>query len=477
MIAIFYTAIHILGIICLLPLSRKIPVWFISSTGFIWGILLWGACSLISALIGLPFTLWAVMLLVMPVIATSLYFLIIKKTYKLGNIGWIMIGTSTVIIAGLALALTKTSYVYATSDSFNYIYHGKILANSGMVPWAINNFTKLGAFSSVLQMTSAILPGQYLSGYQTILGVNLLAVLFVSMTTQAKRALPIVWAMTLSGTLILTMMSTIFLEQLFYIHNNLPAALLLFLAIYLFWQYYQSDEPAWLFLGLIAITGFSFTRIEGPLYVIAFLVLIISIKPQPYRRILLLVLPYTAVTGAWHGFLYTNAAQNKQLSQTNLLLIISAIIGLAALALLSKWLSPLMPLIPRALIFILFGALILSVVLEPDHMVQSITHFWQNLLNVYFWGWSWIAAIIVIPLLLTNQKTQESRLLLFVITAYILIVLLLALARIPYRLGKTDSANRLMFQILPLCYFALSSCAQKIRDILSPAEAISSHTK
>lgn len=467
MTALFYTSLHIIGILCLLPISKKIPAWFIASTGFVWGIFIWVTFSLISAFLGLPFSFWTVSLLLLPLIAAAFYFTIRKKTYQLKTKQWGMIGASILIIIGLSFLLTRSSYVYATTDSFNYIYHGKILARSGLAPWVINNFTKLGAFSSVVQMNSEILPGEYLSGYQTLLGISLIAVLFISMALRFKESFSTLLALVFSGALLLTLFSTTFLEHTFYIHNNLPAAIFLFLSVYSFWCYYQGQDPEWMFLGLAAIIGFSFTRIEGPLYSIAIIILVISIKPQSYLRTLLLVLPYTLITLSWHIFLLTNVVQNEQLSQTNLFLIISGLIGLALLALFSKWLSNFLPVFPSVLTIALTGSLILSVILEPDHMIQSITHFWQNLTNIYFWGWTWIGAAGIVTLSILQKKTPGDRLLLSTLSTIILIVLLLALARNPYRLGKTDSANRLMLQILPLIYFSVANYGGAIKEMIS----------
>ncbi len=382
---------------------------------------------------------------------------------------WLLILGSLVILAGISYVLTKSSYIYTSTDSFNYIYHGKILGKSGLVPWAIDNFTKIGAFSSIIQMNSQLLPGEYLSGYQTILGVILVFVLFFGSWELLKLSFPSFVSLIISGSLVLILGSSTFLDHIFYIHNNLAAALLLFLALYAFWQFYKTDTKEWVMLGLISIIGFSFTRIEGPLYTAAILLLVISVKPQTYRRTLGLVLPFTAIALPWHIFLLTNVTQNEQLSQTNLLLIIGVLSALTVLALVSKWIPSLIEIFPVGIFFTMIFGLVLAVIIEPDHMILSLTHFWQNLVNIYFWGWVWLLIPALLPLIIMNvSDCPENQLLLYTSFVYIFIVLLIVLARIPYRLGRTDSSNRLMLQILPVLLFSIAANAGNLKKWFSP---------
>jgi hypothetical protein len=197
--------------------------------------------------------------------------------------------------------------------------------------------------------------------------------------------------------------------------------------------------------------------------------LVISVKPQDHKRTLAIILPYTAVTLFWHLFLLTNVTQNEQLSQTNLMLIIGALGTLTILALVSKWIPALIEILPIGILGTMVFGLILAVLIEPEHMILSLTHFWQNLVNVYYWSWTWLVIAAILPFLLTRNGSQpENHLLLYSSAVYILIVLLLVLARIPYRLGQTDSSNRLMLQILPVLLFSIASSSSNIKKWFSP---------
>ena len=371
----FYIGLQVLGLVCTLPLSRKIPRWFLVSTSFLWGMLLWMGCSLVIVLLGIPYSWLSTGIFLLLILIVSVYFIINTGTYKIPVRDWLLIAGSLVAIILLSTLLTETSYVFSTTDSFNYIYHGKVLARSGFVPWTINNFTKLGSFSSIIQMSSHLLPGEYISGYQTILAVELLFVVYIGTWNELKQEFRSATALIISTALILVLGSVTFLEHAFYIHNNLPAGLLLFLTLFSFWHYFKTNHREWSLIGSIALVGFSFTRIEGPLYAVLILLIIISIQPQPYKKTLRMVLPYTFITTLWHIFLLINAVQNEQLSKTNLLLIIGALAGLAFLALISKWIPGLIDMLPNILISVLFFSLILAFLIEPEHMILSINPF------------------------------------------------------------------------------------------------------
>ncbi len=234
MTILFYLSLYIIGLICTLPLSKKVPLWFLASTGFVWGILLWMFLSQVILFLGIPFRWLSMGLLLAPFLGAALYFNYKNKTYILKIHQWFLVIVSVIGVAGLSYLLTRFSYIYTSTDSFNYIYHGKILAKSGLVPWTIDNFTKIGAFSSIIQMNSQLLPGEYLSGYQTLLGIILALVLFIAAWELLKRDFSPVISLIISGVMILVLGSNTFLNHAFYIHNNLPAAVFLFSVLIFF---------------------------------------------------------------------------------------------------------------------------------------------------------------------------------------------------------------------------------------------------
>jgi hypothetical protein len=50
------------------------------------------------------------------------------------------------------------------------------------------------------------------------------------------------------------------------------------------------------------------------------------------------------------------------------------------------------------------------------------------------------------------------------IIGYFLIVILFVFFRVPYRLGKTDSATRLIFQIQPMVFYYIAANSNRIKQ-------------
>ncbi|TVQ64761.1 MAG: hypothetical protein EA360_11615, partial [Balneolaceae bacterium] len=97
---------------------------------------------------------------------------------------------------------------------------------------------------------------------------------------------------------------------------------------------------------------------------------------------------------------------------------------------------------------------LVMVLIKPGHMLESLTVFLRNLATPGTWG-----ALIVIPSFLMSAlliyrfknglKIRDHDLLLFLFLISVLIILMLGFFRQPYRPGRFDSANRMLFHFLP----------------------------
>lgn len=467
----FYLLIYLTGFICVLPLSKKVPAWFLIISGYVWGLVVWVFCSMIILLCGIPYTWQSMTICISPFIASAVLLSIKLKVPSIKLSNWALLVLTLVMISLLSWKFSETSYVYATQDSFNYINLGRVMAKAGLQPWAIGKFTKLGLFTPVIQMVGVLQGGEYTSGYQTIMSGILIAILFVSNFQTIKKNTRILTATLLAGLLIPVFVSMIYVKHSFYIHNNLPAGVYLFLAVYAYWCFLQRNEPEWLILGTISITAFSFTRIEGVLFVVIILILTATLKEHTYHRRLWIILPYSVIALSWHIYLLLSVTTNEQLSKQNLLIITTVLCGLIISTIISKWFPKITRKAPQLTIILLLMGLSIGTLLKTDHILVSIKHYWQNLMDVNSWGWTWILILALFPPIIFQKKhPPENLLLLYWIASYILVIFLLVFARIPYRLGETDSANRLMVQILPIIVFTIASNIGALRDNLHQAE-------
>jgi len=465
---LFYILLYIVGLICVLPLSRKIPLWILASTGFLWGKLIWIFCSAITLFLGMTFNITNMLILLAIVVIGAVWLNISYKTWKLTPTQYlsIILGVGAFTIS--SYLLTKQYYLYATSDSFSIILMSQILSESGLQLWTLNQFTEWGLIAPVFQMASSLLGEGYISGYQTLLAGSLLIVFSISIYQAFSRHFKPSLSYLFTGLSVLIITTIIFVEHAVYIHTNLTAAVYLYVALFAYWNFLQDDKPEWIILGTAAMIGVGFSRIEGPLYVILFLALAITSKQLKYKHALWIVLPYTILSIIWNTYLLFSVDQTGLLSQTNIIIIILSLLGLAAFGILSKWLPKI-----TSFQFLILGLLTVGTVaaflLKPDHMSLSLIHVIQNLVSRNAWGFTWFLILLLLPLTLDfNKDSPENRFLIFSITCYLILVVLFAFPREPYRLGKTDSANRMLLQIQPIIFLYISINSYKIKKWLLP---------
>lgn len=468
MLFLFYSTLHILGLICVFPLSRKIHVWLLSLTGFIWGLLIWVFCTTISLLLGLQYNWVTMALLLTPVLLAAIGTNIHLKTFNLPIQKWGIILLSISGFSLMAYLVTRKSYVFATSDSFSIIYHAQIAGKTGLVTWVVDQFTEWGLLLPIIQMASQLLPGDYISGYQTLLAGILISVFTINVYQTARIHFRTVLSGILTIMLVLVLISRMFINHVFYIHSNIIAAVLIYFALYFYWHFFKSESMEWLILSTVALIGIGFTRIEGPLYTILFILFASSVKQLKTKQVYILVFPYSITALLWHVYLYFFVSGSGLLERSFILIIISAILGLMLFGLIYEKIPRLISLVPKLIILVLGAGLFLAFILKPQHMLTSITNLIQNLLQVYSWGWSWITAVALLLIMKPNQNhSPGNRFLGYCIAGYILLILLFAFARIPYRLGMTDSANRLMLQIQPILFYYIARIAGKHKELFT----------
>jgi hypothetical protein len=305
-----------------------------------------------------------------------------------------------------------------------------------------------------------------------LMAVALLIVMLVGFF-QILRAL-VRWPVALAQALALTMtfITPMFAFHAFYLHSNIVATVYLFIGLYGGWWYLRTHERAWLILTLLAITSFSFTRIEGVLYSLIFFVLLLVLQRPDRLNTWLIVGPYSLLAFSWYALLYLSVDQTGLLSQSNILIVIGSLVGLIAFGVLNQW-PPFVrwrPFVPPFMLVGLGLGLLLAFALKPEHMATSSWNMLLNLLSVADWGWSWLLITLLLLFVASNDGAYpERRLLLYGAVIYMLLVVLLGFSRIPYRNDPFDSANRLMLHIQPVLLLYIALKAEQLYTWIWPA--------
>jgi hypothetical protein len=227
------------------------------------------------------------------------------------------------------------------------------------------------------------------------------------------------------------------------------------------WLAHEENDKTLLYPAMILFLGFSVTRTESALFIALFMVLAIAYDRFTPRVWWLVRLPYVAMSLIWQLWLLLSVRPDTDiLTPERILLII--------IVLTSTYLSPLVLLPPMRNILLnrlqnlmLAGmglSLVGLLIIDQYHILLNIINSFSNLLlgGVYWWGGVWYFVILSIWLLRRSSKLDHARILSYGIIGFFLLTWLIGFARLPYRLGWGDSANRIFTHILPITLFYLA---------------------
>lgn len=262
--------------------------------------------------------------------------------------------------------------------------------------------------------------------------------------------------------------------QLFYTNHHLVAATFIFLFAASCWLATAQGASNALFIGVIALSAFSLTRLEGLLCAIAIFCIFLSnpdIAPQLQRRtslvFLLCVAPWSA------SIIWTLGLKHKSIGSGSQHLFI---FGLAVASTLcfhaNRWnmgqraVSHFHKLVPAGV----WLALLLFIRLKSEHMLLNLyicllslfsdTHgMWRNPINIEIdghggWGniWFFIISAAILIIILRPSSERNRGMDAFGLSGFAAMGLILAIIYFagPYYNGLTDSANRIFFHFTPL---------------------------
>jgi len=224
----------------------------------------------------------------------------------------------------------------------------------------------------------------------------------------------------------------------------------------------QEPTKAYGSLALLSLIAFSLVRIEAPLFAIAILlVTIFRWQSWSYGNRLKLIIPYTLFMVAWYARVYFMLPEYPDLLTKPLTIaVISVFVGLALFAAFSR-LEMLRSMVKQTHVFVVIGLLLLGIiatVLKPEHMATSSRSMVRNALVAGDWGLTWyVIAFVATELYILCRHSIERRSMFLVLMTYVLIVYNVTYFSDAYRIGASDSGNRLILQAVPLVILYLSS--------------------
>lgn len=455
---LFLLGLYTLGVLTGLLFKKHIPVVFICLTGFLWGSLIWVIAGVSFLIVSMPYSALNMLLLAITILIALTIIHIRRGTWRLtrSEITW-FVGVMLAFAIVVSVA-TQYNFSVASYDSIAQIMLGRNIANHGFTESVTRELASWGVFLPLLQSASVFLGDGYLYAAQPAFAFTLLLTFFYLSQRAARQSFSevrVALALALLATLALA--STYFMVfQAFYIHNGLIAATYLFVAIVTFWLALCERNNVWLIFAILALTGYSISRTEAPLFALIFLALVVSTGQISYRVRLAFSLPYLIILVLWYLYLLRiMGAGTDILDPKKTLVIIGSLTAFCILIGLSyyRWVERyFLPILHIFMLGVLLLILMVMFILKPEDMQISMTAIWQNMIINGRWGATWLILLGLLVFGLIQPRFSYERLFSYGIPLFFALLLALGFMRAPYRLGWGDSANRIITHIIPIIF-------------------------
>lgn len=456
--ALLVAAWHLIGGLLLLGLRPRYPRAMLQASSVLWGAALYVAATLLLLVLHVPYTLYTVSLVIVAALAALSW----RAAERPARGALLALLAGSAVVGALGAAGEWLNIAPMTSDSSGQVLMGRSLALYGgldpsLAGWVSKDFGWFANFPAVVPVlhSSAVFLGlPYHAGITPVLFVALLAAMSVVLFDALRE-----WCGTWLAVLIpasgaaLCVSSFMFATQAFYVHNALPAAIGVLLFTVHAWWWQRTGDAAYARLAALALVFYGTTRLEAFVYGGLLLLPLFAHEGMTARLRAQCVALFSLPLALWYARLYTVTTEySYMLTPTRAILMTAA---LAALPL-ATWL---LERIGGAAAFRLAAALSLfgtaAVVallwaLRPGHMFVSAASIVQNCVAEGAWQYLWfvlVAGLVAAAGLPTFPgHTLWSRGAL----AVFLLISVMSSAKNPYRLGWSDSANRLLVQFVPL---------------------------
>jgi len=374
----------------------------------------------------------------------------------------VLAAVSLLVLTGICLYIESLRIVTMSPDSSYMARYGQ---NIGLGNYEGSRmvFSMWGPFVPFIHSLTNLLGQKLFWQYQPVISLHLIAIVFYTVYSIVRERAPVLRSSVAAALLVFLMvLSDVFLFHVFYIHVNLISALYMYLCVFALAKVQQEPTKAYGSLALLSLIAFSLVRIEAPLFAIAIL-LVTTFRWQgwSYGNRLKLIIPYTLFMVAWYARVYFMLPEYPDLLTEQLTIaFISVFIGLALFTAFSG-LEVLRSIVKQTHVVVVIGLLLLGIiatVLKPEDMATSFRSMVRNALVAGDWGLTWyVIAFVATELYVLCRHSVERRWMFVVLTTYVLLVYNVTYFSGAYRIGVSDSGNRLILQAVPLVMLYLST--------------------
>jgi len=462
---VFLVSIYLVGLMCIWFTRYYFDIHTISFLALPTGISLW--VMAVAFLITTP-----IPLNLLTIFATILVFLIFLVSFihhfwprqiviPKSNDVFLAGGWFTVFVI-LSVFTVYFNYIHFTSDSLVYEGAGRFLALSQQLD-PNHSFTG-DLVSGRLIFIPAIHTAGPLFGFEYTYAIYpMIAIWFLGLFARFCGRIfklleidpRISVGLVLLGTLTLASMRAYIYHGL-YVHSNLWAAILFFIALMALFFYTIEAKRFWLPISSASLAMFAMARPEGIAFALIPLGLFAWRIRQSRRADLLLYFGlYLLIAFSWHvnSLRIIGIGSRGHLDGRTILFGLAATLSLWSVA----YLRPRFRKINFKLANVILTAFVLTLVavayIKPHNAIRCLVVLMANMFEARVWGVTWFVLGSLLAILTYVSKFKERGFLNMAVVAFVFLLLLIGFLKHPPRLGEGDSLNRMMFHIIPIVLF------------------------
>ncbi len=453
-----FIVIHLIGLALMLGFGPRGQPYLAPAMAYPAGLAVTVVLAMILLVAGVPYEAWSLGLVVALVAGAGV---IGARRRGLERRQLTIAAVGTLAFAGLTVVACLDNVSIMTFDSHWFVMLGRVIGHDhGFAAGTLAEFKPWGVFQAVVQSLHIFTRQDFLYSAPIVFSVAFVGV-FAALSSHAASLLGAdARRSRLVVALVTVALCTIYMtvRHMLYIHTNFAAGVYLLAFVALFWIAEVSRDPSPLPIAFLSLLAFTFQRVETPVFAVVFLVFTVLQSRLPRRAITPLLVGYGALVAGWYEVLARHVAADAGfLTPTRCRMTAAGVIAFVIVWLLAEhpllvWLRRRIPELAAAACAALVA---LVFALKGAHMLESAMAWSRNLVELPYWGLSWyfIVALVFLSFWLPAPRFRSP--FAHAVPVTLVVTLLLAFGRVPYRFSVNDSANRMMMHVLPLIFFYL----------------------
>lgn len=475
---VFLLFLAILGTSFMFLFRKNISLINIYALSLPMGLFLWGFILLILLIPGIPFNALFIIFLNILLLAAFLLFHIKHKNFFKKDL--ICFAIYFISLCFLSIFFISVNYSFLSNDSWNLLIGGKYIATYHDLTEGL--IAKGGIFSFIINASGSLYGFDYPYALYPLMALSFFLFYFYNLYSPfngEKLALNRKFSFNLL-TILFLLSGYFILFNAYYLHSNLIYGIYSFIALYGLWKRSADGDKNWLIISAVALFTSSFLRMEGPLFSLIIIIILISARKIKFKEKLYYVGAFSLFIAVWHiklSFILKEQS-SKYFLDTNRALLITIFYFLTFAVLLFSQrgvLNRLKEYFPLMMLYILsIGWTILIVTkglkIRQDLLIlKRYGIFILNAVKYGGWGITWIALGLLFIIGLSLKRVKDESVFLYYIFSFLLLFNIIHLFRGGWRLSWGDSGNRmLMHVIFVIAFYAFL----KFRSVLFPKNQI-----